>query len=627
MSLRLPLRGASQDSPSWLAPLFLLIGVVIPAASVLWFTNRAADMEAAAARSEVIAAYEGQLRLLRDRVDALWKARAEELAKARTFQAVVTGNLADSAIAFNADGSVAYPVPMPLPADSAPPVAWNAARNYEVGGRWKEAADLYGRYAQSTQDSNLAARAVQAQVRCLLQDGDREAALAVIDQFFVKGVGYRSVDTQRRRIAGDEFLLTIKILSANDRRRPLYVERLTRLLNDYENNRMPSAQRLFLASEAGLDLPTLEAERLAARFLEMDQPRVSGSGLRSTNLPDVWKLASADGRVLALFRTETIATIAREAVGEQPQGIQFTALPPGATTGDAGVGAGPMLPGWQLAFKITDSASIEAASTRRRNAFLWTGYLVIAGLVLIGLLLGHYLRRQMRLARLKTDMVAAVSHELKTPLASMRLLVDSLLGDERVDAVKTREYLTLIAGENERLTRVIENFLTFSRLERKKLRFQFRGTEPDAVVDSAVAAMRERFEQSGGKIAVAVEPGLPNLRADPDALSIVLINLLDNAYKYTPSDKRAEVRVFSENGHVVFAVADNGIGIRTSDRKRIFRQFYRVDQSLARETSGCGLGLSIVQSIVRAHGGEIRVASTFGQGSTFSVAIPAEARG
>lgn len=627
MSLRLPLRGTGQDSPSWLAPLFLLIGVVIPAASVLWFTNRAADMEAAAARSEVIAAYQGQLRLLRDRVDALWKTRADELSKARTFQAVITSNLADSAIALNADGSLAYPVPMPPPADSQPPAVWAAARNYEAAGRWKEAADLYGRYAQSTQDPNLAARAAQAQIRCLLQDGDREAALKVIDQFFVKGGGYRSVDTQRRRIAGDEFLLAIKILSANDRRRPLYVERLARLLNDYENNRMPSVQRLFLANEAGLDLPTLDAERLAARFLEMDQPRVSGSGLRSTNLPDVWKLASADGRVLALFRTETVAAIAREAVGEQPQGIQFTALPPGATTEDAGVGAGPMLPGWQLAFKITDSASIEAASTRRRSAFLWTGYLVIAGLVLIGLLLGHYLRRQMRLARLKTDMVAAVSHELKTPLASMRLLVDSLLGDDRVDAVKTREYLALIAGENERLTRVIENFLTFSRLERKKLRFQFRGTEPDAVVDSAVAAMRERFEQSGGEIAVAVEPGLPNLRADPDALSIVLINLLDNAYKYTPSDKRAEVRVFRDNGHVVFAVADNGIGIRASDRKRIFRQFYRVDQSLARETSGCGLGLSIVQSIVRAHGGEIRVASTFGQGSTFSVAIPAEARG
>lgn len=593
MSLRFPLRGISPDAPSWLVPLFLLIGVIVPAVSILWFTNRAADMEASAARREVIAAYDAQLRLLRDRIDALWEARSEELSKARTFQAVVLNKLADSAIELNADGSVAYPIPMPPFADA--------------------------------RDPNPTARQVQAQIRGLVQSADREGALAIIEQSFVKGEGYKAVDSQRRRIAGDEFLLAIKLLPTKDRRHALYVERLTRLLNDYANNRMPSAQRLFLMNEASLHLPTREAERLAAQFLEMDQPRVSGTGLRATNQPDVWKLASSNGRVLALLRTETIASVAREAVGELPQGIQFSALPPGAYASDAGVGAGPMLPGWQLAFTITDTASIEAAGVRRRSAYLSTGYLVIAGLVLLGLLLAHYLRRQMKLARLKTDMVAAVSHELKTPLASMRLLVDSLLDGNYADATKTREYLTMIAGENERLTRVIENFLTFSRLERKKLRFKFRGTKPDVVVGSAVAAVRERFEQSGGGIAVALEPGLPELSADPDALSMALINLLDNAYKYTPTDKRAEVRAFRENGHVVFAVADNGIGIHPGDQKRIFRQFYRVDQSLARETSGCGLGLSIVQSIVRAHGGEIRVVSTFGQGSTFSVILPVTA--
>lgn len=602
MSLRSPLRGTGRGPPSWLVPLFLLIGIVIPAASILWFTNRVADMEASAARREVIAAYDGQLRLLREHIDTVWKIRAEEIAKARTFQAVVLSKLADSAIELNADGSVAYPISMP---------PFTEAR-----------------------DPNPAARQAQTQVRGLVQSSDREAALAIIDRFFARGEGYRAVDAQRRRIAGDEFLLAIKILPTKDRRHQVYVDRLTRLLNDYSNSRMPSAQRLFLANEARLNLPTLEAERLAAQFLEMDQPRVAGTGLRSTNLQDVWKLVSSDGRVLALLRTATVSSVTREAIGELPQGVQFAALPPGVYSGDANVSAGSMLPGWQLAFTITDTASIEAAGMRRRNAYLSTGYLAIAALVLIGLLLAHYLRRQMRLTRLKTDMVAAVSHELKTPLASMRLLVDTLLDDERVDTVgridpvKTREYLELIANENERLTRVIENFLTFSRIERKKLQFKFRGTKPDAVVGSAVAAVRDRFEQSGGGVAVTVEPGLPDLRADPDALSIVLINLLDNAYKYTPADaraKRAEMRVFRENGHVVFAVADNGIGIRASDQKRIFRQFYRVDQSLARETGGCGLGLSIVKSIVRAHGGEVRVVSTLGRGSTFSVAIPAEA--
>src|SRR5208282_4392808 len=112
----------------------------------------------------------------------------------------------------------------------------------------------------------------------------------------------------------------------------------------------------------------------------------------------------------------------------------------------------------------------------------WAGALVIGAMSLMGLVAGNIFRRQMRLARLKTDLVAAVSHELKTPLASMRLLVDSLLEDVHLDPVKTREYLRLIAGENDRLTRLIENFLTFSRIERNRQHFKFAPVQPDAVI-------------------------------------------------------------------------------------------------------------------------------------------------
>jgi signal transduction histidine kinase len=123
-------------------------------------------------------------------------------------------------------------------------------------------------------------------------------------------------------------------------------------------------------------------------------------------------------------------------------------------------------------------------------------------------------------------------------------------------------------------------------------------------------------------VAVETDPDLPSLYADEDALVTVLLNLLDNAYKYTLTEKRISLRAYRDGQALVFAVKDNGIGIAPREQKRIFRKFYQVDQRLARETGGCGLGLSIVDYIVRAHGGSVRVQSRAGAGSTFLVSLP-----
>jgi signal transduction histidine kinase len=281
-----------------------------------------------------------------------------------------------------------------------------------------------------------------------------------------------------------------------------------------------------------------------------------------------------------------------------------------------------MLPGWQISFALLDNRPWEEAAHRRTATYVWLASAVIAAAVLAGLFAGQYLRRQTRLNRLKTDLLAAVSHELKTPLAAMRLLVETLLEDEHPNAQKTREYLELIDGENLRLTRLVRNFLTFSRIERNRQRFELAETSPAAVVDSAVAAMRERLQAPDCRLDVELSPGLPAVLADQDALTTVLLNLLDNASKYTPAEKRIRVRAYRENGRLIFDVADNGIGIASREQKRIFRRFYQVDRRLARETGGCGLGLSIVEFIVRAHGGAVAVESRPGAGSTFRFWLP-----
>jgi signal transduction histidine kinase len=229
----------------------------------------------------------------------------------------------------------------------------------------------------------------------------------------------------------------------------------------------------------------------------------------------------------------------------------------------------------------------------------------------------------MRLTRLKNDLIATVSHELKTPLASMRMLVDTLLEGRYRDQGQVTEYLQLIGRENQRLSRLIDNFLAFSRMERNKHAFQLAKVPVAEIVAAAVEAVQERFAGPGCQLEVEVAPDVPAVVGDRDALVTVLLNLLDNAYKYTREQKHVCVRAYSANGQVVLEVRDNGIGIPRRAQRRIFERFYQVDQSLTRKAGGCGLGLSIVQFIVTAHGGSIGVASDMASGTTFTVRLQA----
>ncbi|HKS38076.1 MAG TPA: HAMP domain-containing sensor histidine kinase, partial [Verrucomicrobiae bacterium] len=283
----------------------------------------------------------------------------------------------------------------------------------------------------------------------------------------------------------------------------------------------------------------------------------------------------------------------------------------------------PSLPGWRLALK--EPGLFDASANARVSTYVWTGFLVVVAMCVLAVIVLSLVRRQMTLTRLKNDLVANVTHELKTPLSSMRLLVDTLLNSEKLNEKTAREYLQLIAKENSRLSRLIDNFLTFSRMERNKHVFDFSEVSVARVVDGAEAAVQERFKAAGCDFDVKTAEGLPPVVADGDALVTALINLLDNAYKYSGDEKRIRLRARAQNGSVFLDVQDNGIGLSPREARKVFQRFFQVDQSLSRETGGCGLGLSIVQYIVAAHKGDVRVESEPGKGSTFTIVLPAAA--
>ena len=315
----------------------------------------------------------------------------------------------------------------------------------------------------------------------------------------------------------------------------------------------------------------------------------------------------------------------RSSLPREKAEVAIELLPPGLGKRLAFVSmpAGERLPGWRLSLSFRNEALLNVATEQRTRLYLLTGLLVAGGMSVLAFLAVRLFRRQMALAQLKNDLVATVSHELKTPLASMRVLVDTLLGSDEINPETAREYLGIISRENERLSRLIQNFLSFSRMERSKYTFHFAAQPAGQIAETAAQAVQERFSVPGCRFEVIAAHPLPAVRADADALLTALLNLLDNAFKYSGEKKHIILRGTAQDGRVIFSVEDNGIGIAPREARKIFRDFYQVDQRLSRENGGCGLGLGIGKYIVAANEGTVTVESRPGGGSVFSISLPA----
>jgi two-component system, OmpR family, phosphate regulon sensor histidine kinase PhoR len=248
---------------------------------------------------------------------------------------------------------------------------------------------------------------------------------------------------------------------------------------------------------------------------------------------------------------------------------------------------------------------------------------VVTGVVLVLV----FVRREANLSELQADFVSKVSHELRTPLTSIRLFVETM-ARSRGDAATQNQCLDALGLETERLTQLIERLLDWGRMEAGRKLLDLREESPGNVAQKAVEAftpLRGRHPELD--FAVEVEPGLPHVNADRDALVDAINNLLSNALKYGGTPPVVRLRVRRAPQGVAIEVTDNGDGIPRGEHRRIFEKFYRIDDRLSREREGSGLGLAIVKHIVRAHRGRVQVDSALGRGSTFRVVLPAVGAG
>jgi two-component system phosphate regulon sensor histidine kinase PhoR len=221
---------------------------------------------------------------------------------------------------------------------------------------------------------------------------------------------------------------------------------------------------------------------------------------------------------------------------------------------------------------------------------------------------------------MRKDFVANVSHELKTPLTSIKGFVETLLVEDLEDKDTIHKFMTIIFQEAERLNNLIHDLLDMSKLESGQTELRKKQVELEPLVDNVILSVSNRLNMKSLELDKDIQA--KKVWGDEDLLKELFINLIDNAIKYTPNGGKILVGSIREKGKTIIYVKDTGFGIPAESLSRIFERFYRVDKGRSREMGGTGLGLSIVKHIVERHGGKVAVQSQLGKGSEFRVTIP-----
>jgi signal transduction histidine kinase/tetratricopeptide (TPR) repeat protein len=280
---------------------------------------------------------------------------------------------------------------------------------------------------------------------------------------------------------------------------------------------------------------------------------------------------------------------------------------------------------WRLQVRPRQPAVLQADLVRRQKLYVALFVAVMALLVFGSYLTGRTVRKELEIARLKSDFVSVVSHEFRSPLTSVRQLGEMLMRGRVPSEERRQQYYELITRESDRLARLMERVLDFSRMEEGRRQYRFEPLDATAWLRALAQDFQAEVAAQGVSIEAVVPDDLPVLVADREALTSAVQNLLDNAVKYSSGCKTVWLEAEPGGSSLIIRVRDRGIGIAEQDRKHIFEKFYRGGSETARRVKGVGLGLSLVKQIAAAHRGSVQVESRPGQGSTFTIVVPVKA--
>jgi signal transduction histidine kinase len=283
---------------------------------------------------------------------------------------------------------------------------------------------------------------------------------------------------------------------------------------------------------------------------------------------------------------------------------------------------GQKLPPWSYTLHYKEASLMDGLESPSKNPFFFM-IIIIFSLIVFGIVLSvRYVNQEMLLAKMKSDFISTVSHEFKSPLTSIRQMLE-LLHTRRVSSEERKQqYIETMLKESERLTHLLENTLDFSRLEAGKKQYDMQVVDLNQLITSSCSGFEEL--NPNYQVKLRLSKNSISLFADETALRHLLNNLLDNAAKYTDPNRPNEISISTktESEMAILTVEDTGLGISDEDKKQIFDRFFRAGDSLTRKVKGTGIGLSIVQTIVNDHSGKIDVESNLGTGSKFIIHFP-----
>ena len=301
--------------------------------------------------------------------------------------------------------------------------------------------------------------------------------------------------------------------------------------------------------------------------------------------------------------------------------IEFPATYNSNTTGDNLVYTSqfnPLFPEQLIEIKLNDENLIKDLIKRRSWIYGISSVLLLVAMFLGVVLILRDISREKHLARLRSDFISNVTHELKTPLTSIRLYAESLMMGRVKSVSAQKEYLSVVVNESERLKRMINNILEFSKMEKGKPEYHFINSNLASILKEAIQEMNYWFEKEQFNVVTELDENI-FAEVDPEKIKQAIGNLLSNAIKYSTDTKKVSIRLFQKSNHIFIEVEDRGIGIPEDKLSRIFEEFYRIEQK--ESISGTGLGLTVVKEIIEAHKGKISVTSEIGKGSKFVIIL------
>jgi signal transduction histidine kinase len=622
---------------------FILIALagILPSALVWWFTSLAIRNEQLATAKIEEEAHQVLLKQIKSALIENWNTLLEEtdqrvasLPPAVAFYDTVTGGGADGLIILAAGDThrVAYPgLPRRAEESNSPSVTSSAG-----GVLGESEAQVAARNKDKDLNAQLASQF--AVLTAAIQRNDKDKARGAAQTILDNTEFERCVDKNgRHTLSSIELFILEKHDVVPESTYASVLSRLTARLNNYRFDLIPASQRRFLmdrisaltpqTSTSATVFPTMSAEYLSAQFIETTKELMTGPYLNRSAIEGVWQQRLPSGQGIALFTEHRIRKLYGDwlAAMDNPLAtlVQVGVVSDNSTHQSAGseILLGTAFPGWRL--------RIVGANAGTHGPSL-AGVYVALSVASIGLILfilfviASMTLRRVALAQQRNTMVATVSHELKTPVSAIKLLVDTLLQEPVLRPDRVREYLDLISRENLRLSQLIENFLSFSRIERTKFKIEKQQFDIADLIREAAATFSLQADITEREFSVEIAPDIPPYHGDAWALNRVILNLLDNAHKYSDPPRQIRISARVEKRSLVISVSDKGIGIREADLEKVFHQFYQADQRLSRSNEGCGLGLSIVRNIVNLHDGTIDVDSKLGVGSTFTIRLPLE---